>query len=116
ARRMRARHLAVPRLPQLRYPRYAGCRQDPMSPVSPPPRALHGEILAPGSELPSRLRQASHQVRDYGTHGRIIVKTETIHQGGNTIERQHHTPGVVTLYEFDLPNLDPPRSGDLGGS
>jgi hypothetical protein len=57
------------------------------------------------SDLPETLRQAGHQVVEYGTHERLMPITETLKEHGlnTTVTRQHVAPIVVSVFEFRLP-------------
>ncbi|SDK14400.1 MULTISPECIES: hypothetical protein [Bradyrhizobium] len=61
------------------------------------------------SELPELLRQAGHWVIDNGTHERLMPITETLKEHGrnNTIKRQQVGVGIVNVWQFDLPPIQP---------
>jgi hypothetical protein len=54
----------------------------------------------PDSQLPELLRQAGHRVIDYGTHERLMPITERI---GRTKTVEHVAPGVVGVWQLELP-------------
>jgi hypothetical protein len=62
------------------------------------------------SDLPNKLRSAGHPVRSLGTHERLTPVRETIKDhSGTTVTREQVGVGVVGVWTFDLPSLDPPK-------
>jgi hypothetical protein len=56
------------------------------------------------SELPERLRSCGYAVIPCGTDQRLWPVTETIEvENGRTITRQHVAPGVVGVWQLELP-------------
>ena len=68
------------------------------------------------SDLPNKLRQAGHPVRDFGTHERLMPVVERVVVAGTSYRttRQHVAVGIAGVWQFDLPSLDPPAR-DNGG-
>jgi hypothetical protein len=61
------------------------------------------------SALPELLRQAGHNVRNFGRHERLLPSIITERRGTKTVTSQVVAPGVVAVYEFGLPSADPRR-------
>jgi hypothetical protein len=55
------------------------------------------------SNLPDLLREAGHNVRHLGTHERLIPSTVCEQRGTKTFNSQSVVPGVVNVFQFDLP-------------
>jgi hypothetical protein len=61
------------------------------------------EYTTEDSNLPDLLREAGHDVRYLGTHERLIPSTVCEQRGTKTFNSQSVGPGVVNVFQFDLP-------------